>query len=190
MRLSLFRWVLVILFATVLVTTQTNSSAQTVNNSAASSGIAASSAQTDFSNSIDPSSVRSFSDDQLNQTFDKMSSQYSKNAVLFNNIGAAFFERKMYDKAELAIRHAIILSNHPAFLTNLSIIYDTQEKIPDAITFAQRAVNQSPKFVRARTQLCQLLMYSSRSADTILCYDELAKLAPLDDLEQTYYAVP
>ena len=144
MRLRLFRWILVILFATVLITTQTNSSAQTVNNSTASTGIAASSTQTDFSYSIDPMSIKSFSDDQLNETFEKMSSQYSKNAVLFNNIGATYFERKMYDKAELAIRHAIILSNHPAFLTNLSIIYDTQEKIPDAITFAQRALNQAP----------------------------------------------
>ena len=189
MRLSLFRWVLVILFATILVATQTNTPAQTVNNSAAQSGITASSSKTDFSDSIDPLSVKSFSDDQLNQTFDKMSSQYSRNAVLFNNIGAVYFERKMYDKAELAIRHAIILNNHPAFLTNLSIIYDTQGKALDAISAAQRAVDQSPRYVRARKQLCELLTYSNRNADSIICLDELAKLAPLDDLEETYYAV-
>jgi tetratricopeptide (TPR) repeat protein len=189
MRPSLLRWVVVIPFATVLVASHLNTSAQTVNNSASNSGIAAANSQTDFSYSIDPMSVKNFSDDELNQTFDKMSSQYSKNAVLFNNIGATYFQRKMYDKAELAIRHAIILSNHPAFLTNLSIIYDTEEKIPDAISYAQRAVAQSPRYVRARRELCQLLIYSKRNADTITCYDELAKLAPLDDLDQTYYAV-
>jgi Tetratricopeptide repeat. len=189
MRLGHFRWVLVIPFSTSLIASQLNTSAQTVNNSTSSSGIATSSPQTDFSYSIDPMSIKSFSDDQLNQTFDKMSSQYSKNAVLFNNIGATYFQRKMYDKAELAVRHAIILSNHPAYLTNLSIIYDARGKVPDAISAAQRAVDQSPRYVRARKQLCELLIYSTRNADTILCYDELAKLAPLDDLEQTYYAV-
>ena len=50
-------------------------------------------------------SVSSFSDDQLNETFNKMAAVYSKNAVLFNNIGATFYKRQMYDKAELAVRH-------------------------------------------------------------------------------------
>jgi tetratricopeptide (TPR) repeat protein len=143
----------------------------------------------DFSLSIDPTSVKNFSDEQLNETFDKMSAQYSRNAVLFNNIGATYFERKMYDKAEAALKRAIILNNHPAFLTNLSVVYDTQKRLPEAISAAQRAVTQSPRYARARIQLCELMVVSSRNSDAIICYDELAKFAPLDAMSQSLYAM-
>ena len=143
----------------------------------------------DFTESIDPQSVKSFSDEQLNETFDKMSLQYSKNAVLFNNIGATYYTRKMYDKAESALRRAIILNNHPAFLVNLSILYDSQGRLTEAVSAAQRAVMQAPRYGRARTQLCELMLVAKRNTDTVLCYDELAKIAPLDSLAQTYYAL-
>jgi len=144
---------------------------------------------TDFTESIDTQSVKSFSDEQLNETFDKMSLQYSKNAVLFNNIGATYYTRKMYDKAESALRRAIILNNHPAFLVNLSILYDSQGRLTEAVSAAQRAVMQAPRYGRARTQLCELMLVAKRNSDTVLCYDELAKIAPLDSLAQTYYAL-
>jgi len=143
----------------------------------------------DFSESIDPQSVKTYSDEQLNETFDKMSLQYSKNAVLFNNIGATYYTRKMYDKAESALRRAIILNNHPAFLVNLSILYDSQGRLTEAVSAAQRAVMQAPRYGRARTQLCELMLVAKRNSDTVLCYDELAKIAPLDSLAQTYYAL-
>ena len=146
----------------------------------------ASSTAPDFSLSIDPQTIKSYSNEQLNETFEKMSSQYSKNAVLFNNIGATYYDRKMYDKAESALLRAII---HPAFLVNLSILYDAQHRFPEAITAAQRAVAQAPRYARARMQLCELMLVSKRNTDTILCYDELSKVSPLDNLAQTYYAL-
>jgi tetratricopeptide (TPR) repeat protein len=138
---------------------------------------------------VDPADVKTFSDEQLDSAFDIMVAGYSKDAVLFNNIGAAFYERKMYDKAESAVRHAIVLNNHPAFLTNLSIVYDTLGRLNEAITAAQRAVSQSPRYTRARNQLCELMLVSKRNTDTLLCYDELRKIEPLDPLAQTYYSV-
>lgn len=192
MRLSSIGRTTVFFFFTALIFSYTTVRAQSVNdrsNSAAQAGVTAQKPDPDFSLSIDPMSVNSFSDDRLNDTFDKMTAQFSKNAVLFNNIGATFFKRKMYDKAETAIRHAVALNNHPAFLTNLSIIYDTENRLPEAISAAQRAVNQSPRYVRARNQLCELMLVSKRNADTLICYDELAKIDPLDELAQTYYAV-
>ena len=149
----------------------------------------ASSTAPDFSLSIDPQTIKSYSNEQLNETFEKMSSQYSKNAVLFNNIGATYYDRKMYDKAESALLRAIILNNHPSFLVNLSILYDVQHRFPEAITAAQRAVAQAPRYARARMQLCELMLVSKRNIDTILCYDELSKVSPLDNLAQTYYAL-
>jgi tetratricopeptide (TPR) repeat protein len=144
---------------------------------------------TDFSLSIEPRSVINFSDDQLNELFDKMSAQYSRNAVLFNNIGASYFERKMYEKAESALKRAIILNNHPAFLTNLSIVYETTKRVPEAIATAQRAVTQSPRYARGRMQLCELMVSVKRNNDALICYDELAKFAPLDAMGQTLYAL-
>ena len=143
----------------------------------------------DFSLSIEPRSVVNMSDEELNEIFDKMSAGYSKNAVLFNNIGATYFERKMYDKAEAAIKRAIIINNHPAFLTNLSIVYDTQNRVPEAISAAQRAVSQSPRYARGRSQLCGLLVMSKRNSDAIICFDEFAKFATLDPMDQTLYAL-
>jgi tetratricopeptide (TPR) repeat protein len=145
--------------------------------------------KTDLSTDIDPLSVDRLSDDELDQIFNKMISEYSRNAVLFNNIGASYFTRKQFDKAENAFRRAIILNNHPAFLTNLSIVYDTEKRIPEAISAAQRAVAQSPRYVRARTQLCELMMVSKRNQDSELCYEELSKITQLDALSQTYYAL-
>jgi Flp pilus assembly protein TadD len=146
-------------------------------------------ARTDPSLSIDPTSVSNLSDEELNTTFDTMNSNFSKNAVLYNNIGATFYQRKVYDKAEEALRRAIAATNHPAFLTNLSILYDTEGRTVEAIAMAQRAVTQSPQYVRGRHQLCELMLVSSRMADTMLCYDELAKIDRLDDLALTYYSI-
>jgi tetratricopeptide (TPR) repeat protein len=143
----------------------------------------------DFSLSIEPTSVMKLSDDQLNELFDKMAAHYSRNAVLFNNIGASYFERKMYDKAETALRRAVVLNNHPAFLTNLSIVYETTKRVPEAIATAQRAVTQSPRYTRGRVQLCELMVSVRRNSDALICYDELAKFAPLDTLGQTLYAL-
>ena len=145
--------------------------------------------QTDIAESADPKIVKTYSEPQLNDLMVRMVSRYSKDAVLFNNVGATYFELKMYDKAENAIRHAIVLNNHPAFLTNLSIVYDVQGRTSEAVTMAQRALAQAPKYVRAKNQLCELMMVSKRDADTLLCYDEMSKIAPLDPLAQTYYAL-
>ena len=189
MRLRSFGRIIVFCLFITFVTSYASSQALTDQAISTAQNNVAAKAPSDFSLSIDPMSVSSFSDDQLNETFGKMSAQYSKNAVLFNNIGATFFKRKMYDKAESAIRHAIVLNDHPAFLTNLSIIYDTQNRLSEAISAAQRAVNQSPRYVRARSELCELMLVTKRNADSVLCYDELAKIAPLDELSQTYYAI-
>jgi tetratricopeptide (TPR) repeat protein len=170
-------------FSTLRAQSQTNTS-----NSTGSIPVAAT-PQADFSESIDPMSVTSFTDDELNATFDKMSAHYSKNAVLFNNIAATYFKRKMYDKAESAIKRAIVITNHPAFLTNLSVIYDNQNRYPEAIAAVQRAIAQSPRYARARTQLCELLMVTKKNADAVLCYDELSKITSLDDYSLTLYAV-
>jgi tetratricopeptide (TPR) repeat protein len=143
----------------------------------------------DFSLSIEPTTVMNFSNEELDQTFDKMSAQYSKNAVLFNNIGASYFQRKMYDKAEAALKRAVTLNAHPAFLTNLSRVYDAEGRLPEAIAAAQRATTQAPKYARGRLQLCELLVMSKRSSDAILCYDELAKFSSLDAVAQTFYAL-
>jgi tetratricopeptide (TPR) repeat protein len=144
--------------------------------------------QTEITESADPKIVKTYSDAQLNDLMDRMVSSNNKDAVLFNNVGAAYFEFKMYDKAENAIRRAVVINNHPAFLTNLSIIYDVQGRTSEAITVVQRAIAQSPRYARARTQLCGLMMTSKHDADAILCYEELSKIAPLDLLDQTYYA--
>lgn len=192
MRLRSICLISIFVLSAILIASCISVSAQTVNNSSNSTSPPRTETLTqrsDFSYAIDPVSVSSFSDDQLNETFDKMSAQYSKNAVLFNNIGASFYQRKMYDKAEAAVRRAIILNDHPAFLTNLSIIYDNENRIPEAISAAQRAVTQAPKFVRARTQLCELMLVTKRNSDAVLCYDELIKITWLDQLQQTYYAV-
>jgi tetratricopeptide (TPR) repeat protein len=118
-----------------------------------------------------------------------MSSQNSKNAFLFNEIGAAYFERNMYDKAEAAVKRAISLNDQPSFQTNLSVIYEKESRLPDAISTAQRAVTEAPKYIRARAQLCELLILSKRDTEALACYDEFARITPLDELEQTYYAV-
>ena len=160
MRLSSIGRIFVFIFSFVFLLSIPYAKAQTSNSTSSTPARAAvgAAAQMDFSDSIDPMAVSSFSDDQLNETFNKMAAGYSKNAVLFNNIGATFYKRQMYDKAELAVRHAIAINYHPAFLTNLSIIYDTQDRYPEAISAAERAVNQSPRYARARNQLCELLM--------------------------------
>ena len=158
-------------------------------NYAAQSNASGATTQTDFSYSIDPMSVSTFSDDQLDETFTRMSLQSSKNSVLFNEIGAAYFERNIYDKAEAAVKRAIILNDEPSFLTNLSVIYEKESRLPDAVSAAQRAVTEAPKYVRARTQLCELLILSKQEADAVLCYDALAKITPLNELAQTYKAV-
>jgi len=191
------RSVVVILAASITITASTaNLSAQKQTNFAAASAeskqidkVPSPKGQADFSEPIDPLTVGSFSDDELTGTFDKMNANYSKNAVLYNNIGATFFSRKMYDKAEAALRRAIIINNHPAFLTNLSILYDTQGRSAEAISAVQRAISQAPRYVRARNQMCELMLMSKRNADTILCFDELSKLEALDTLAQTYYAL-
>lgn len=183
----LFNCFLIIIFASFLTV-----GAQSLNitsNSTTQSAASGVMSQSDFSYSIDPTSVGSFGDDQLNETFDKMSSQNSKNSLLFNEIGAAYFERNMFDKAEAAVKRAIILNDQPSFLTNLSVIYEKEKRLPDAISAAQRAVAEAPKYVPGRTQLCELMMLSRRDADAVLCYDELKKLTAFDELEQTYYAV-
>ena len=95
----------------------------------------------------------------------------------------------MYDKAEAAIKRAIILNNHPAFLTNLSIVYDTQDRVPEAISAAQRAVSQSPRYARGRSQLCGLMVMTKRNSDAVICFDEFAKFAALDRMDQTLYAL-
>ena len=144
MRLSSWCRMLVLLLATLLIATHGNVIAQSITgqpSSATQAAIAATKPQTDFSYSIDPLSIKSFSDEQLISTFEKMSAGYSKNAILFNNIGATFYKRKMYDMAEAAFKRAIVLNNDPAFLTNLSIIYDTQNRLTDAIDLAQRALD-------------------------------------------------
>ena len=137
----------------------------------------------------DPTTVRSLSDDELNGLFDRMSSHFSRDAVLFNNVGAAFFLRQQYDKAEAAIRHAIALNGHPAFLTNLSIVYETENRVPEAINAVQRAVNQAPRYARGRAQLCELMLTARRIPDTVLCYEEMGKIVTLDAASQTYYSV-
>ena len=192
MRLSSLVRFLVICFSIVVFPSYLTIEAQSLespSNSTAQSAASGTTTQSDFSYSIDPMSVSSFGDEQLNETFDKMSSQYSKNSLLFNEIGAAYFERNMYDKAEAAVKRAIILNEQPLFLTNLSVIYEKERRLPDAISAAQQAVTEAPKYVRARNQLCELLILSKRDADAILCYDELAKIEPLDELAQAYYAV-
>ena len=137
----------------------------------------------------DPTVVKTLSNVDLDLLFDRMATHFSKDAVLFNNVGAAYFQRKDYANAENAIRRAIMLNNHPAFLVNLSIIYDTQNRYPEALTAAQRAVNQAPKYVRAKTQVCELLLVMKQNADTVICYDELAKFTTLDAYSQTLDAV-
>lgn len=137
----------------------------------------------------DPTTVKTLSDKDLNKLFDRMSTHYSKDAVLFNNIGAAYFERKDYANAEASIRRAIILNDHPAFLTNLSIIYDTQSRYSEALSAAQRAVDQAPRYVRGKVQLCELLLLTKRDADAVLCYNELAKITTLDEYSQTLDAI-
>jgi len=133
--------------------------------------------------------VKGLSDDELSVTYDGLVISYSKDAILLNNVGAVFFERKNYDKAVDALKRAIILNSHPAFLTNLSIVYDTLGRNTEAVTAVQRAVFQSPKYARARSQLCELMLVSKRNADTLLCYEELKRITPLDTMAQTYYAI-
>jgi tetratricopeptide (TPR) repeat protein len=181
--------VLVAAVTSVAAQSQANFAAGSMANKQTTNKGTSAKAQADFSESIDPLSVGNFSDDELTATFDKMNASYSKNAVLYNNIGATFYSRKMYDKAEAALRRAIIFNNHPAFLTNLSILYDVQGKSAEAISAVQRAIAQAPRYARARNQLCELMLMSKRNADTLLCFDELSKLEPLDTLAQTYYAL-
>ena len=145
--------------------------------------------QPDKSLELDPSKIKDLSDKDLDDVFNNMSARFSNDPVTFNNIGASYFERKTYDKSETALRHAIALNNHPAFLTNLSIVYDVQGKKSEATTMAQRAVAQAPRYYRARSQLCQLTMDSKRDADTVACFEEMSKFTQLDPLDQTYYAL-
>jgi tetratricopeptide (TPR) repeat protein len=162
---------------------------ETISGSAGTAASNTAPKQADTTGPIDSMVIKTYSEQQLNDLFDQMTSHYSKDAVLFNNIGATYFGLKIYDKAENAIRRAVVLNNHPAFLTNLSILYDQQGRINEAITMAQRAISQAPKYVRARTLLCGLMITSKRDADAILCYDETSKITTLDALDQTYYAV-
>lgn len=138
---------------------------------------------------VDVTKLNDLSDDELNALFDRISTTYSRDAVLFNNVGVAYYKRKLYDKATESIKRAIMINNHPAFLTNLSIIFDELGRTAEAMAAVQRAVGQAPRYARAREQMCELMMVGKRNADTIICYDELRKLAPLDAMAQTYYAV-
>jgi Flp pilus assembly protein TadD len=179
------------LFITIAFTTalSVRSQSKNLSTSAVKSSASILSTSPDLSESIDPTKVSSFSDEELTETFDKMQSRYSKNAVLYNNLGAAFFERKMPEKAEAAIRRAIVLNNHPAFLTNLSIIYDSQKRYSEALSAAQRAVTQAPKYARGRSQLCELLVVTKRNSDALICYDELSKISSIDPENQALYAL-
>src|ERR1051325_9211560 len=56
---------------------------------------------------FDQTKVKELSDQELDDVFGSMVSHFSKDAVLYNNVGASYFERKMYDKAETAVRHAL-----------------------------------------------------------------------------------
>jgi tetratricopeptide (TPR) repeat protein len=145
--------------------------------------------EADPSDFADPLSVNNLGDEQLNETFERMSAAFSTDAILFNNIGAVYYERKMYDKAEVALTRAIVLNDQPAFLTNLSMVYDAENRLPEALSAAERAVAQSPRYERGRNELCELLLMSKRDADTVACYDELSRISKLDDLGETYYAV-
>src|SRR5436853_4336590 len=69
---------------------------------------------TDVAAGLDSAKIKEMSDTDLDGVFDSMVSHYSKDAVIFNNIGASYYGRKMYDKAESALHHAIALNNHPA----------------------------------------------------------------------------
>src|ERR1051325_9175097 len=89
-------------------------------NKVTNSGTKATPSHSEFAESANPRVVKTYSEDQLNDLFGRMVSLYSKDAVLFNNVGAAYFYNKIYDKSEDAFRRAIVLNNHPAFLTNLS----------------------------------------------------------------------
>jgi len=138
---------------------------------------------------LDRNVLEAFTEQELDDTYSGLTSKFSKDAVLYNNIGATYFKRKSYDKAESALKRAIVLNNHPAFLTNLSIVYETLDRYTEAINAAQRAVTQSPRYERGRMQLCELFVTAKRNNDALICYDELSKFATLDPLSKTLYGL-
>jgi tetratricopeptide (TPR) repeat protein len=64
---------------------------------------------------------------------------------------------------------------------NLSIVYDRLDRISESLAAAKQALEVDVDNRDARTQVCDMTIYSKLYSEAFACYGELEKTGPLDD---------
>ncbi|HEY8559331.1 MAG TPA: tetratricopeptide repeat protein [Pyrinomonadaceae bacterium] len=98
-------------------------------------------------------------------------------AVLYNNLGAAYALLKNYDEAVSALEKATALrADFFNAFYNLGIVYDNLGRYSDALTTIQKAVALDATSVAARTEMCQLYLASKKFTEAVPCYEALLEM--------------
>jgi Flp pilus assembly protein TadD len=111
-------------------------------------------------------------------------------AVELNNSAIQRIGESRYDEAADLLQRAIQAKPDSYKLhRNLSIVYERQNKINEALTSAEAAVKLAPAEPSALTQLCSLQVQLTKFDDARMCYENLRKLTTLDVISETSYGV-
>lgn len=104
-------------------------------------------------------------------------------AEKLNNLGVNLASQGRNEEAATVLQRAVGYDPRLANANlNLSIVYDRLDRYEDSLAAANRAVDARPDWVRARTQVCQLLLYLDRGRESLACYEQLRLLGPLTDV--------
>jgi superkiller protein 3 len=122
--------------------------------------------------------------------FSDLSSVKPDDAIGFNNLGVNLAKIRRYDEAIKVLQRAIEID--PRFRSayiNLCNVYDMADRPEEALEALRKAVELSPFSPAERGKECELLLLVERNQESVNCYTNLGKTAPLDATSQVNLGV-
>lgn len=123
-------------------------------------------------------------------SFEKSAEKYElevqktpRNAILYNNLGAAYYRLQRFEDAEKSIKKAIEISPQDAMpYYNLSVVYDYLKRRDEAFGAVAKTVALEPKNVLFNTQLCEIEFVTEKFKKAAVCYENLLTFAPKEKM--------
>lgn len=112
------------------------------------------------------------------------------NALLHNNLGAAFAEMGNYQEAIISLQKAVEINPKLANAHyNLAVVYERQNLFPEAFAAIEKAVVLNGSNVSIRVEKCQILLGLENFKDAIPCHEILFQMRQPNARERTNYAI-
>lgn len=113
-----------------------------------------------------------------------------QDAMLRNNLGAAYAFLGRFEDAQRELQKAIELDSQIAlFHRNLSIVFESLERPQDALTAVLRSLELDPRNMNSHTLHCKLNLVTERFQEAASCYEHLLTMSQPDVKLLTAYNI-